>query len=64
VFEKLNTIAGDLLGSYLWSNVVLFELDEIIRQEDDQIFAVALSNLAVGRTISLKGIFSKVLSTR
>jgi len=29
VFEKPNTIAGGLLGPYLWSNFVLFELDEI-----------------------------------
>ena len=49
VFENPNTIAGGLLGSYLCSNFVLFPLDEIMRQKDDKIFAVAMSNLAVGR---------------
>ena len=56
VFEKPNTIAGGLLGPYLWSNFVLFELDEIMRQKDDKIFAIALSNLAVGRTTEVENV--------
>ncbi|CAF2615091.1 unnamed protein product [Rotaria sp. Silwood2] len=45
---QFNNSYNALVDNPLWSLFELFELTEIMRQKDDQIFAIALSNIAKG----------------
>jgi hypothetical protein len=45
---QFNNSYNALVDSPLWSLFKLFELTEIMRQKDDKIFAIALSNMAKG----------------
>ena len=61
---QFNNSYNALVDSPLWSLFKLFELTEIMRQKDDKIFAIALSNMAKG-TMTLEDIDllkSRVLS--
>lgn len=48
VFSTINKGINQLVGNILWKNFQLFELDEVMRQKDDLVFAKALSRLAKG----------------
>ena len=61
---QFNNSYNALVDSPLWSLFKLFELTEIMRQKDDKIFAIALSNMAKG-TMTLEDVDllkSRVLS--
>ena len=45
---QFNNSYNALVDNPLWSLFELFELTEIMRQKDDKIFAIALSNIAKG----------------
>ncbi|CAF4793393.1 unnamed protein product, partial [Rotaria sp. Silwood2] len=45
---QFNNSYNALVDNPSWSLFELFELTEIMRQKDDQIFAIALSNIAKG----------------
>jgi hypothetical protein len=45
---QFNNSYNALVDNPLWSRFALFELTEIMRQKDDKIFAIALSNMAKG----------------
>ena len=46
LFQK----SSDLRVPDVWGNFVLFEMDQIMRQREDDKFALALTNLALGKT--------------
>lgn len=45
---QFNNSYNTLVDNPLWSLVELFELTETMRQEDDKVFAISLSNMAKG----------------
>ena len=45
---QFNNSYNALVDNPLWSLFELFELTEIMRQKDDKIFSIALSNIAKG----------------
>ncbi|CAF4366339.1 unnamed protein product, partial [Adineta steineri] len=62
---QFNNSYNALVDSSLWSLFELFELTEIMRQNDDKTFAIALSNLAKG-TMTAEDIHllkSRIVST-
>ena len=48
MFDHFDNSVKGALSAPIWRSFKLFELDEIMRQKDDKVFAVALNHLSLG----------------
>lgn len=48
IFENIDNAYGSLAPNLFQDNFVFFELDEIMRQKDDKLFAELLNRIRIG----------------